>query len=122
MTKEDETIEAARVYANGIAPHSLNEKYCEEDFIAGAMWRQTHPHWISVEDELPKIEEADCEWVGSKDVLALLWNGEMSVGRHERDNSTGDHYWVLYNVDKDHQVTHWMPLPSVEHLKKGGKE
>lgn len=23
-------------------------------FTTGAMWRQTHPHWISVEDELPK--------------------------------------------------------------------
>ena len=80
----------------------------------------TKPHWISVEDELPKIEEADCEWVGSKDVLAILWNGEMSVGRYERENSTGEHYWVLYNIDKDHQVTHWMSLPAPP--KKGDEE
>ena len=38
MTREEEIMKAARVYANGIAQHLPNKKYCEEDFIAGAEW------------------------------------------------------------------------------------
>lgn len=38
MTREEEVMKAARVYANGIAQHLPNKKYCEEDFIAGAKW------------------------------------------------------------------------------------
>lgn len=82
-----------------------------EHFVAGAVWADAHTNWISVEDALPKIEEANFEWVGSEDVLALLWNGDISVGRYERDNISGEYYWTLYNVDKDHQVTHWQHLP-----------
>lgn len=47
---------------------------------------------------------------------------------YEWDNSTGEHYWVLYGVDKDLIVTHWMPLPEAPTVaknatvnEKGGK-
>lgn len=83
-------------------------------------WADSHPHWISVEDELPKINPNDSEWEYSNDVIVSLKDGCIAVGRYERDNSTGEHYFVLYGVDKDLIVTHWMPLPQPP--KKGGKK
>lgn len=72
---------------------------------------QQHPQWISVEDELPKINPNDSEWEYSNDVIVSLKDGSITMGRYERDNSIGEHYWVLYGVDKDLVVTHWMPTP-----------
>lgn len=85
----------------------------------GMKFADTHPRWISVEEE-PKINPNDSEWEYSDDVLVALKDGSIAVGRYERDNSTGEHYWVLYGVDKDLVVTHWMPLPQAP--KKGGEE
>ena len=87
-------------------------------FKEGAVWADAHPHWISVDDELPKINPNDSEWEYRDDVIVALKDGSIAVGRYERYNSTGEHYWMLYGVDKDLVVTHWMPLPSVEHLKE----
>ena len=116
MTREEEIRQEAQSYAKGIAQDAFKEMYCRTDFIAGAKWADQHPHWISVEDE-PKINPNDSEWEYSDDVIVALKDGSVAVGRYERDNSTGEHYWVLYGVDKDLIVTHWMPLPSIEHLK-----
>lgn len=89
-------------------------------FTTGAMWRNNRPRWISVEDELPKINPNDSEWEYSDDVIVALKDGSIAVGRYERDNNTGEHYWMLYGVDKDLVVTHWMPLPQAP--KEGGEE
>ena len=64
------------------------------DFEAGAMWADAHPHWISVEDELPPDNEA----------FIAYWNHFVIVqqGRDERFGS-------------NKHITHWMPLPSGEH-------
>lgn len=88
-------------------------------FIHGAEWADSHPHWISVVDDLPKINPNGSEWEYSDDVLVVFKDGSIAVGRYERDNSTGEHYWWLYGVDKDLVVTHWMPLPQAP--KKGGE-
>ena len=80
----------------------------------------TKPHWISAEEELPIINPNDSEWEYSDDVIVALKDGSIAVGRYERDNSIGEHYWMLYGVDKDLFVTHWMPLPAPP--KKGGEE
>lgn len=56
------------------------------------------PHWISVEDELPEYDQR------------VLWcwdDGLISIGRVALDEK---HIEAGY-------ITHWMPLPSVEHLK-----
>ena len=79
-------------------------------FECGVEWADSHPNWISVEDELPKINPNGGEWEFSDDVIVVL-EDDIAVGRYERDNSTDEHYWVLYGVDKDLVVTHWMPLP-----------
>lgn len=67
--------------------------------------------WVSVKEELPKINPNDSEWEYSDDVIVALKDGSMAVGRYERDNSTSEHYWFLYGVDKDLVVTHWMHKP-----------
>lgn len=115
MTREEKLAEAKRLYqtANAEQRYVLEclfpeLKENEDDF----------PHWISVDDELPKINPNDSEWEYSDDVIVALKDCSIAVGRYERDNSIGEHYWVLYGVDKDLIVTHWMPLPSVEYLKE----
>lgn len=80
----------------------------------------TKPQWISVEDELPKINPNGGEWEFIDDVIVELKDGDIAVGRYERNNSTDEHYLVLYGVDKDLFVTHWMPLPQVP--KEGGEQ
>lgn len=75
--------------------------------------------WISVKEELPKINPNDSEWEYSDDVIVALKDGSIAVGRYERDNSTGEHYWMLYGVDKDLIATHWMHSPRLP--KKGGE-
>lgn len=91
----------------------------------------TKPHWISVEDDLPKINPNGSEWEYSDDVLVAFKDGSIAVGRYERDISTGERYWVLYGVDKDLIVTHWMPMPQApksgsseipNNSKKGGEK
>lgn len=70
----------------------------------------TKPHWISVRDKLPpkKSEYDDL----SNNVLAT--NGKEiyeSVYNHDFEDWFTHDMWGLDNI------THWMPMPSVEHLK-----
>jgi hypothetical protein len=104
MTREEEIMKAARVYANGIAQHLPNKKYCEEDFIAGAEWADEHPHWISVEDELPPI--------GGIVLVAIPLGGELSVLPLSIKNES--------DFECLSGMTHWMPLPQPP--KKGGEK
>ena len=67
-------------------------------FTTGAMWRQTHPHWISVEEELPPRFVLD-----PNDSLFVLTYGFRTIV-------------AFYKYDKGEwvgntEVTHWMPLP-----------
>lgn len=70
MTREEEVMKAARVYANGIAQHLPNKKYCEEDFIAGAKWADS-----------TMIDKA-CEWL--KD-YAYMFVSETTGDLYEDD-------------------------------------
>ena len=118
MTREDEIKLNARWRADQYDhPAKWSDTYY--GFISGAEWADAHPHWISVEEE-PKINPNDSEWDYSDDVLVALKDGSIAVGRYERDNSTGEHYWVLYGVDKDLIVTHWMQISPPP--KKGGEK
>ena len=104
----------------------LNEAWCKymgkcsteimQALAFALRWCDQHSHWISVEDELPKINPNDSEWEYSDDVIVALKDGSIAVGRYERDNSIGEHYWVLYGVDKDLIVTHWMLVEPPEKL------
>lgn len=98
------------------------DKYCLDEytrlgFVAGAEWADAHPRWISVEDELPPARDSyDCL---SNQVLAT--DGVdicLSTYNHDEDTKA----WFTYDLWPFVNVTHWMPLPSVEHLKEKGGE
>ena len=71
-------------------------------FTLGARWADKNPHWISVEDELPKYRQ----WV-----IAHTKHDDPAFycTRYEGEELS----WRL--------VSHWMPLPSVEHLRETAK-
>lgn len=71
----------------------------------------TKPHWISVADELPKI---------GKDVLVLREDGEMQVAHQYNEEIA--RWWSVDGFPLKNNITHWMPLPSIEGIKKGGEE
>ena len=124
MTRSEKIDKVASTYAIDEVKDTCNPAskrgLLYAGFVDGAEWADAHPHWLSVVDDLPKINPNGSEWEYSDDVLVVFKDGSIAVGRYERDNSTGEHYWWLYGVDKDLVVTHWMHLPSPP--KKGGKE
>lgn len=70
--------------------------------------------WISVVDELPKINITVNIWVTSKNWFGSLLNGKAFYEYHRTElgwRKTEDlqYYNMLY---KDYEVTHWMPLPT----------
>ena len=104
MTREEEILKAYNEQKTKLGNQ-------EHTFMRGAKWADSHPHWISVNEDLPKINPNGSEWEYSDDVIVVLKDDSVAVGRYERDNSIDEHYWVLFGVDKDLIVTHWMPLP-----------
>ena len=85
------------------------EDYCEDhshciyfEFGAeyGYQYAQTHPNWISVEDELPKVQDWYLCYNDVEDGSEVLhWEGDGNVWM---DNDW--HY-------KSKEITHWMTLP-----------
>lgn len=110
MTREKEISKVALEYANEeivVAPYDA--------FMAGAQWADTHPHWISVEDELPRDDEFYLCVVGG-DIEVLFYNEGL------------EEFYEFYVTKEEHlscddltqRVTHWMPLPQPP--KKGGNQ
>lgn len=110
----------------------LNEAWCNymgkcsieimQALAFALRWADEHPHWISVRDKLPPKKS---EYDGlSNNVLAT--NGKEiyeSVYNHDFEDWFTHDMWGLDNI------THWMPMPSIEHLRettkvieKGGEE
>lgn len=104
MTREKQILSAYQ---------KLKEKLGSQEhtFMCAAIWADSHPHWISVEDELPpKNSEYDAL---SNNVLAT--DGKEiyeSVYNHDFEEWFTHDLWAINNI------THWMPLPSIEHLKE----
>ena len=112
MTREEQ-IEKAAVengcgfYDNGYAR-----------FAEGAAWADSHPHWVSVEDELPPLHEHM--------LIAPTQEHIERVGGRAVD--------VICFMDEEHlaawlpHITHWMsfPAPPVSKIEttdeKGGEE
>lgn len=71
---------------------------------------QHHPHWISVEDELPpKNSEYDA-----------LSNNVLATDGKEIYESVYNHdfgEWFTHDLWAINNITHWMPLPAIEGIK-----
>lgn len=119
MTRE-ELREIARCYAHDELKdnHGDVEDIVASAFIDGVNYADQHPHWISVEDELPKI---------GKDVLVLREDGEMQVAHQYNEEIA--RWWSVDGFPLKNNITHWMPLPSLpscsefpNNCEKGGEE
>lgn len=108
MTQE-ELKKIARCYAHDELKdnHGDVEDIVASAFIDGVNYADQHPHWISVEDELPPRFVLD-----PNDSLFVLTYGLRTIV-------------AFYKYDKGEwigntEVTHWMPFPQPP--KKGGEE
>ena len=102
MTRKKEITKEAKKFAKEIDDWELAEDV-QDAFEQGAEWADKHPRWISVDKGLP---------TNSDDVLVCNSYGYMRVSYYHKVLGK----WS--NCDIYFTPTHWMPLPSVEHLKK----
>ena len=123
MTRDEEIKEAAVSFCKAEEAPNGFAFIPQSSFIVGALWADSHPHWISVEDELPK--ETNMYIVVHHNVVCtMLWYDSLEE-------------WADIYVDEDEfvqsrkmdGVTHWMPLPlppaklsSLERTGKNWKE
>lgn len=121
MTRE-ELKKIALCYAHNELKDSQSpiEDVVAAAFIDGAHYADQHPHWISVEDELPPKQPNREQ---SKNVLVRTNSGRTKIEYYDYGNDVIKEWW-------EHNITHWMPLPQAPHhiaevskkIKKGGKE
>ena len=80
-------------------------KYPDEriHFIDGAKWADSHPHWIPVEERLPKHNVEDNGLITYKEVLVCLNDGYVTTDCYDDTRKK----WLGYNGD----VEYWMPTP-----------
>lgn len=96
MTREEEIKEVAGTYAKDTCNPAS-----KRGFVDGAQWADEHPHWISVEDELPpwNVFVLTCDRQENINLLMLGGNGR----------------WYDKAVGFYRNITHWMPLPQAPH-------
>lgn len=101
MTREEQIVEFAKSlgYANGSFGYDLIAKTVK--------WADSHPAWVSVEDELPK----------ERGKLYLVCDKYGRVGESAYD--VEDDIWYRQS-GMVLNPTHWMPLPQPP-VKKGGQ-
>lgn len=112
MKRQEQITKAATAKSRGETP------YFFDAFVAGAEWADEHPHWISVEDELPEKNE-NVLVCGDGRVFYGCWlGGELwAIARQPLEERL------------DFEVTHWTALPAppivskMENTeKKGGNQ
>ena len=122
MTREEQRAKAAHEYIQSDSVAAGNEILAFGDFINGAKWADFHPHWISVEDEMPPFDwKEDGTWRRSLPVLIYDPTRGIFLGCYESDDLYGKTYWIYDNGKRPTKevsggyecdnVTHWMPLP-----------
>ena len=70
----------------------------EVGFIDGCVWADSHPHWISVEDELPKEN--------GRLFLVCVKDGKVCESAYDVE----DDIWYRQSGTVLNP-THWMPMP-----------
>lgn len=135
MTREQEIKEMAKIKASHITSDKDMQVAFADALRSGAEWADSHRHWISVEEELPKdfkIVE-DSFYAGKFEetdiVMVAFDDGDFGFARYVHDFPNADEgeawYWFAegnlsgVNLD-DGEITHWMPLPKTP--KKGGNQ
>lgn len=101
MTREKEIAKEAKKFAKEIDDWEIAEDV-QDAFEVGAKWADAHPHWISVEDEIPPKNKA---------YLAFWQHRGVTRYRFVKSGEKVSRFFSEH-------ITHWMPLPSVEHLKE----
>lgn len=88
----------------------------EHTFMCAAIWADSHPHWISVKDKKPKLRHSIDDMQYSAKVIVT--DGEYcTAATYEHNEWAGWYGW--FDGDEELKgITHWMPLPSIEHLKE----
>lgn len=101
MTREEEIKKIAIAFAIDEVKYTCNPAskrgLLYAGFVSGAEWADAHPHWISVDDELPP-----------RNVFVLTCDGQ------ENENLlmlAGDDRWYDKAVGLHRNITHWMALP-----------
>lgn len=109
MTREEQIVDAGKLHASdnkfcdlAMSQHRVMSAY-EMGFIDGAVWADSHPNWISVEDELPEHNEEDNGLISYPTVLVCLYDGFRTEDYY--DDISGE--WR----DFDGDVEYWMPMP-----------
>lgn len=114
MTRKEEIKNIALCYAHDELKdnHSVVEDVVVAAFMDGANYADAHPHWISVEEELPPRWETNPNV--SAPVITFCTLGETSIPFVELQRyHFGDGRW-LYG-----KATHWMPFQFPE---EGGEK
>ncbi len=108
MKRQDELNEAWCKYMNKCSTEIMQA-------LAFALrWCNEHPHWISVKDRKPKFKRENDYFQYSE--MVIVTDGEYRTSANWVHSIAGWYGW--YNGDEELEgVTHWMPMPSVEHLK-----
>ena len=89
--------------------HKSRKVMCayEIGFIDGCVWADSHPNWISVEDELPP--RAEKSFTFSDYVLVCDNIGYIETACYNFEKNRWD--WL-------NNVTHWMHLPQLPRKKE----
>ena len=109
MTRKEELNEAWCKYRGKCSTEILHA------LAFALMWCTEHPHWISVEDELPNTNEDSATNLG--DFLFYTepideddaYDGRYRTGFYNAGTNT---YELRPNRFGNAKVTHWMALPS----------
>ena len=109
MTREEQIRSKAKELGQKYFPDEANvlwkrgnlEAQCVESACIGmAEWLDQHPHWIPVEEELPKCNIVDCG-LATYPVIVYREDGFIDISCY--DSEVGE--WDCVGV-----VTHWMPI------------
>lgn len=100
MTREENIIAAADKAMEELWTYGVTYS---DGFRDGAKWADSHPHWISVEDELPKDRMSILFTDGG-----YVYSGRYYCGRYYGDKGDWVDYCEVSTLIED--VTHWMPL------------
>lgn len=113
MTRKEQIKEYLRVIGSG----DMENIPFDVGFECGVEWADSHPHWISVEDELPKEGDAI---LAMQDIQGNHWFTACQFIKADVCRGIVDFFVksdAHIGISVDGKVTlghvsHWMPLPA----------